>query len=132
MKKKKPTREEIINQWLDLYPIRQYPFETDQEGRITVIVPHGENWFTKKFLPKPKKPAQKIHLDELGSFVWNCCDGQRSIRQICTELESKFKEKAAVAAQERIVLFSQQMYKQKFIKVYSRNATGESRDELPS
>lgn len=132
MKKKQPNREEIIVEWLDLYPIRQLPFETDSDGKVTIIVPHEENWFTRKFLPKPKKPAQKIHLDELGSFVWKCCDGKLSIQEICMELQSKFQEKAAVSAQERIVLFSQQMYKQNFIKVYSREASDKSSEHQVS
>lgn len=132
MKKKQVNRSEIIEEWLDLYPIRQLPFETDSDGKVTIIVPHNENWFTRKLLPKPKKPAQKIHLDELGSFVWQCCDGNLSIREICAELQSKFQEKAAVAAQERIVLFCQQMYKQNFIKVYSRKTSDESREHQKS
>jgi hypothetical protein len=120
VKKKKPNRQEIISQWLDLYPIRQYQYETSQEGIITVLVPHSENWLTKKILPKPKNPAQRIHLDELGSFVWNFCDGKYSVREICQNLEKEFKERAD-SVQERTVLFVQQMYQQNFIKVYSKS-----------
>ncbi len=126
MKKKKPNRQEIIKEWLDLYPIRQYQFETSQDGGITVLVPHPENWLTKKILPKPQKPAQQIHLDELGSFVWNLCDGKYSVREICEILQKKFKERAD-SAHERTVLFVQQMYQQDFIKVYSRTSANSSK-----
>jgi len=126
VKKKKPNREEIITQWLDLYPIRQYQYETSPDGGITVLVPHAENWLTKKILPTPKKPAQQIHLDELGSFVWNLCDGKYSVREICKILQEEFKERAD-SAHERTVLFVQQMYQQEFIKVYSRNSPNSSK-----
>ena len=126
VKKKKPNRQEIIDQWLDLYPIRQYQYETSQDGKITVMVPHSENWLTKKILPAPKKPAQQIRLDELGSFVWNHCDGKNSVREICNILEEKFKDRAD-SAQERTVLFVQQMYQQNFIKVYSHTSPNNTR-----
>ena len=121
MKKKKPNRQEIINQWLDLYPVRQFQYETASDGEITVLVPHPENWLTKKILPKPKNPAQRIHLDELGSFVWKLCDGKYSVREISENLQEKFKGRAN-SVHERTVLFVQQMYQQNFIKVYSRNS----------
>ena len=123
MKKKKLNREEIIDQWLDLYPIRQYQYEASQEGMITVLVPHSENWLTKRILPKPKNPAQRIQLDELGSFVWNLCDGKYSVQEICQNMEESFKGRVD-SVQERTVLFVQQMYQQNFIKVFSRSTTG--------
>jgi hypothetical protein len=126
VKKKKLNREEIINQWLDLYPIRQYQYETSQLGEITVLVPHSENWLTKRILPKPKNPAQRIRLDEIGSFVWNSCDGKKSVGEICQNLEESFKGRVD-SVQERTVLFVQQMYQQNFIKVYSRSAPENSK-----
>jgi hypothetical protein len=118
---KKPTfsREEIIKQWLNLYPLRQYDFETEEDGKVVILVPHPENWFTKKILPKPKNPAQRIHLDELGSMVWSLFDGKHSIRGICEKLTS-IPDIPEDSVEERTVLFAQQMYKQNFIKVYTK------------
>jgi hypothetical protein len=125
VKKKKPNRKEIINQWLDLYPIRQFQYQTSEDSKIIVLVPHSENWLTKKILPKPKKPAQRIHLDELGSFVWNLCDGTCSVREICENIQKKFKDRAD-SVNERTVLFIQQMYQQDFIKMFSRTSSESS------
>jgi hypothetical protein len=35
--------------------------------------------------------TKKVCLDEMGSFVWNLCDGQRSVREIASLLAQKYK-----------------------------------------
>jgi hypothetical protein len=129
VKKQKLDREEIIEEWLDLYPLRQHQFELEEDGKIVILVPHPENWITKKILPKPKNPGQKIHLDEMGSMVWNLFDGKHSIRNICEKL-SELPKEPADSIEERTVLFAQQMYKQKFIKVFTKK-NEESADSSP-
>jgi hypothetical protein len=121
LKRRKPqknelSREEIINQWLVLYPIRELDFE-EEDAKVTVLVPHPESWLTRTLLPKPKHPAQRIHLDEVGSFAWRHFDGKHTLKSICEMLERQFGEKVK-PARERIVIFAQQMYKQNFIKLY--------------
>jgi hypothetical protein len=125
VKKQQLSREEIIEQWLDLYPIRQHEYESDDEGTITILVPHSENWITRKLLPRPKNPAQRIHLDDTGSLVWNLFDGQHSIRNICEEL-SRRSQNPEQSIEERTVLFAQQMYKQQFIKVFTKKGESDS------
>ncbi|MEJ2048668.1 MAG: PqqD family protein [Calditrichota bacterium] len=117
--KNKPDRQKIIAEWLSLYPVRQIDFEIDDNSNAVLIIPHPENWFTRRFLPKPKTPAQRIHLDEIGTFIWQLFDGKSDISTICTQLKEKYGENLK-QAEERTVLFTQQMYKQEFIKVYSR------------
>ena len=117
--KNKPDRQKIINEWLSLYPIRQIEYELDNNSNAALIIPHPENWFTRRFLPKPKSPAQRIHLDEIGTFIWQLFDGKSDISTICARLKEKYGENLK-QAEERTVLFTQQMYKQEFIKVYSK------------
>jgi hypothetical protein len=116
---KNPDRQQIIADWLSLYPIRQVEYEMDEKSNVILIIPHPENWFTRKFLPKPKSPAQRIYLDEIGTFIWQLFDGKSNISAICDQLREKYGENIQ-QAEERTVLFTQQMYKQEFIKVYSR------------
>ena len=73
----------------------------------------------KNILPKPKNPAQRIHLDELGSTVWNLFDGKHSIGGICEKL-STLPDMPEDSLEERTVLFAQQMFRQKYIKVYTK------------
>jgi len=118
-KKNRLPRQEIIAQWLELYPLRQMNYTQGEDQRIMVLIPHSQNWFTRKFLPKAKHPAQRIHLDEIGSFVWLHFDGTHTLKEISGLAEEKFSKKVQ-PVQERLVMFAQQMYKQKFITMYAR------------
>ncbi len=120
-KRKKASREDIIAQWLELYPIRQLEYETDQDGKVTVLVPHPEYWFTR-FLPKPKHPARRIHLDEFGSLVWSLCDGNHTVREIARKLEETFGD-SVHPGEERTVMFVQQMYQQEFVKMFEKQTS---------
>ena len=120
MKKENKSREEIIQDWLTLYPKQALEFETNENGNIVVLVPHHENWFTKKFLPKPKGPASKISLDDFGSFVWQNCTGENAVTDICKQLEEKFGEQV-MPVEERTVKFVQQMYNEKFVTVFRKS-----------
>ena len=119
MKNKKMSREEIITEWLNLYPIQHFKSEYDEKNNVVILVPHKENWLIQKLLPKPKLSAQKVHLDEIGTFIWNHCDGNYTIKTISDKLAEKFGERIA-PKYERTVLFSQQLYQQDFIKVYEK------------
>lgn len=126
-KKSELSREEIITQWLVLFPLRELDFE-EENGKVTVLVPHPESWLTRTLLPKPKHPAQRIHLDEIGSFAWRHFDGKHTLQSVCELMEAEFGEKVK-PARERIVVFAQQMYRQSFIKLYEERRTAP--DKLP-
>ena len=118
-KKSGKNREEIINDWLNLYPKQALECERNENENVVVLVPHNENWFTRKFLPKAKGPAAKIKLDDIGTFVWDRCNGTTPVKQICEELEEKFGD-SVKPAEERTVMFVQQMYKENFISVFKK------------
>lgn len=123
MIKTKYNRQEIIEDWLSLYAIRQFDFEMNDNNLAVVLVPHSESWLTRKLLPKPKNPSQKVHLDEIGTFIWLKFDGTCTLKEICEAAQEKFGDKVE-ACQERTVLFAQQMFKRNFIKVYSKREEG--------
>ncbi|MFZ0391615.1 MAG: PqqD family protein, partial [Calditrichia bacterium] len=120
-KKEMPDQEQIIKEWLPLIPLQKIDFKSDEQKKITLLIPHEENWFTQRFLPKPKHPAKKLHLDEVGSAVWNLCDGIRTVQEICGKLQESFQEKVS-PVEERTVLFLQQMYQTGAIEVYARES----------
>lgn len=125
------SRQEIITQWLELYPRRQLKYIESDDQHIVLLVPHSQNWFTRKFLPAPKNPAQRIHLDLIGSFIWSHFDGTHTLKAIAQKAQEKFAENVH-PVHERLVLFAQQMYKQKFITLYRQpyNEALDSRDKL--
>jgi hypothetical protein len=117
--KSKLSREDIISHWLELYPIRELDFEMNGEAQAVVIVPHKKNRLLDKILPNFNKPAAKIRLDKVGTFIWKRCDGNKTTREICGELLDKFG-KDFESVEERTVMFLQQMYKHEFIRVYKK------------
>lgn len=39
----------------------------------------------------PRAGEAKVELDEVGSFVWELCDGRRSVREMVACLAKKYK-----------------------------------------
>lgn len=124
-KKKKSDRKEIINEWLELYPLRKLEYEINKENQAVVLLPHSDNWLIRKIFPKPTSPAQKVRLDDVGTFVWEHCDGDKPVKKICEHLQEEFGDRVE-PVEERTVIFLQQMYKQKFIRVYARKEPAQS------
>lgn len=48
------------------------------------------NFFMQKIFHKPKTTV--IHLDEIGSFIWQRIDGKNTLHQIAKELKDNFGE----------------------------------------
>ncbi len=68
-------------------------WDADGEGLVTI---HAENKgvmkrLTQLLLKKPK--VSHIHLDEIGSFVWQCIDGESAVDDIAVSLEEHFGER---------------------------------------
>ncbi len=124
-KKQEKSREEIISSWLAYYPKRAIDAEEGKNGQWVLLVPHQENWFTRRFLPAPKRPAARVSLDKFGSFVWDLCDGHHSVQEICDRLEERFGEEVQPAV-ERTVVFVQMLFKNEFVKIFEKRASSDS------
>ena len=93
MAKKKKTAVEA--NYLDRIPVRApLNWSADGNGMVTLEVENNgwANRLAQIFFKRPK--VSKIHLDELGSFVWPLIDGEESILAIGKPVEEHFGEKA--------------------------------------
>jgi len=100
---------------LELVPQRISQWETRENNRIDILVPKLRGkWLGKWLLPKMKKPHYKVRLDDIGSFVWQQCDGEKTIRQIALCLRENFGEKAEPVF-ERVCIFFKKLEKGCFI-----------------
>lgn len=80
---------------LDLIPCcKKHRYEVDGEGKVTVFVENKGffNFVAQKLLKKPR--FSQIHLEELGSFIWQNIDGKKNVKEIADLLHEKFGEKA--------------------------------------
>lgn len=82
--------------YLDYIPRPNALFETNRNtvGHIEVKV-HNKGIINKIAQILFKKPKfSYIELDDFGTFVWECMDGQRSIYEIGVRVKERFGEKA--------------------------------------
>ena len=82
--------------YLEKIPVRleKFRWTEDESGLVTIEI--DNKGFFNRLLQKiaKKPPVSFIHLDENGSFVWKCIDGQRDIIKIGELVSSHFGEKA--------------------------------------
>jgi hypothetical protein len=58
-----------------------------------------------------------VHLDEVGSFVWQRCDGQATVAEIAQAMEQRFGARVAPAL-ERLALFLRQLEGGRMIRMH--------------
>ena len=107
---------------LNLYPIRQMEYE-DNDGLVTVLfVNPNPSFIERKFFKKHIHKPYKVELDELGTFVWQLCNGKYNVAEIIQKFEHQFQENEKQANQ-RVIKFIQQMSKNKLIKLFEKKST---------
>ena len=102
-KKKQKAPSLTRSEFLRLKPIRSpmVEWKKDEEGKIKIIIPlkkikkEGKRVGKKrarllsKLFPEPEE--KRIHLDEIGSIVWELCDGKKTAKEIVDHLCQKYK-----------------------------------------
>ncbi|MFQ5707144.1 MAG: PqqD family protein [bacterium] len=98
-----------------LHPKWNRKWEKTNNGRTVIIVPKFGNHPLGKWLMKRlKNPYYRLKLDEIGSFVWQQCNGMASVEEISNNLRQEFGEKVE-PVQERLRLFLKQLENSKSI-----------------
>lgn len=77
-----------IQNYLDLIPVRMVE-EFSQEGEIIILlIPKFKSeWARRWFIPAKRSKYFRIHLDVMGSKVWELIDGNRNTGEICSIME---------------------------------------------
>ena len=82
--KSKKAKAESAN-YLDYVPMHnedKYPFQTDDNGAVTIMV-ENKGVFNKIAQVVFRKPRiSKIHLDDMGNFIWPYIDGTRTYKRL--------------------------------------------------
>ena len=100
----------------EIVPIRNVKWEKEENEKITLLKPKFTGEFSKKYIvPRMKYPYYKIHLDEVGTAVWNSIDGKRTAVEIGEKLQKDLGEKIEPVF-ERLGLFLATLKQNKFIK----------------
>ncbi len=92
--------------YLERVAVRKEKFRwTEDDGGLVTIEIDNKGFFNRLLQLIAKKPkVSYIHLDENGSFVWKCIDGQNDIIRIGELVKEHFGD-AAEPVYERLVKF---------------------------
>jgi len=105
-RKKKPKGPSLRrSDFVRLKPVRNpmVKWEKNEKGEVNIVIPlknikektkgakkkRKRTGILSKFFPEPKE--KRIQLDEIGSIVWELCDGQRTVKEIVDHLYEKYK-----------------------------------------
>ncbi len=89
-------KDKQSNNYLNYIPVHNdaFSYETDEGGKVTILVENKGpfNRMAQVLFKKPK--VSKIHLDEMGNFIWPLMDGKRTVYEIAQLVKNEFGEKA--------------------------------------
>ncbi|AZO96011.1 PqqD family protein [Halocella sp. SP3-1] len=94
-------------------------WKKNENGNIILIIKRNK-WIDKllqKIFNTPKQTT--LEFDELGSFVWENIDGQKTIGNITGILRKQDSEKYS-PVEERLITFMRVLKNNGFIKLYSK------------
>jgi hypothetical protein len=72
-------------------------------------------WWLQPVLPHP---YFKVHLDEVGSFIWERCDGRTTVAEILAAMEAHFGERVSPAL-DRLALFLRQLEQGRLLRLHA-------------
>jgi hypothetical protein len=96
--------------FLALVPVRAVPFETGEDGRVTLLRPKfvSPRWSWLQGLMK--RPTFRVRLDPKGSFIWLAMDEARTVGELAGLARDEFGE-AGEPHEERCGMFVQELIK---------------------
>ena len=107
----------------ELYPFRKCEHEYN-DNLVVVLFKKKPTFIEKIFFRKMIDKPYKIDLDEVGSFIWELCDGKNDLSDILQKVKNNFGDKVN-PAEERVLNFIKQMKNTKLIQLYEKQDKNE-------
>ena len=86
----------------------------DGEMRVTVLKPRIRSRWLLRLLRGWEPAPYRVHLDDVGSFVWRRCDGEHTLAEIGRALGETFGERVE-PIDERLPRFVHQLERSQLI-----------------
>jgi len=101
--------------FLKARPKRRMGWEEDAEGRVVVLRPKlGSGRLGRWIASHFGNPWYRIRLDEIGTLVWNLCDGDTSLSEIIQQMRQHFGNQIE-PAEKRLYQFIRQLHRSRLI-----------------
>jgi hypothetical protein len=83
--------------------------ETDDETGQTILLKprYGQGWLGRLLTRRLAKPWVRVHLDDLGTWVWQRLDGERTLADLSEELRADFPDQDK--PERRLLMFVRQL-----------------------
>ena len=109
-------RQIISENYLEKIPMRSsvLKWELTNKGKVDLLVENTGffNRMAQKLFGKPK--ITYVHLDDMGSFIWQIVDGEKNIIELGKDVEEHFGE-TAQPLYERLAKYFQILDSYRFI-----------------
>jgi len=97
-------------------PAHAAKWRLNEAGTVDILVPrYGENWFGRKINRWLEPKPIQIHLDALGTAVWQAIDGRRTVAEIGAHLEAE-QEEPLDQLEPRLATYLAHLAHQRFIR----------------
>ena len=105
-----------IDEFLKYTPKRKdFKYSKNDKGLVEIKVPKFQSNFGKSFCKLVKKDTNfTAKMDELGTVVWENCDGKTTVEEILKRLKKEFPDEEKL--DERLFYFLYQMNKLDYIE----------------
>jgi hypothetical protein len=91
-------------------------------GNVVLLIPRFRRGLCAKWLqPRLKKPYFRLSLDEVGSFVWEQCDGKMTVREIAALMAARFGENVQ-PVENRLSIFFATLFRNKVVRYWQTAA----------
>jgi len=112
----RPAPDESTTNWGDLRPRQGCAWE-EVDGRVDLLRPRFGSGRVGRFLQRRLRPSPyRVHLDELGSFVWNRCDGEHTVAAIAAQMRERYGADLE-PVEDRLVAFVRQLLGGQFVRL---------------
>lgn len=103
---------------LDLIPVRLLGHELRDEELVNILLPRfRKDWMKRLMSPLRREHFIRIRLDRFGSSTWLLIDGEKSVMDICQQMEEIFPGQLSPETEkrDRVNKFMTILYQQRFI-----------------
>jgi Leu/Phe-tRNA-protein transferase len=89
----------------------------EEDARVAILVPRfGRGRIGRKLEQWLRSKPYRVHLDDIGAFVWQQCDGATTVDAMAHIMRQKFGERVE-PVEERLVTFLEQLLRGRFVAV---------------
>jgi hypothetical protein len=117
-RKQRGNREAVLR----LLPLRNSVIEWQEnaQGEAELTIPYRKDRWARVVAFVVQLPeARKVQLDEVGTFVWNLCDGQHSVEAIVRAMIKEYKMNRA-EVEASVARYLQMLAERRFVGFVER------------